>query len=87
MQSYYNKQLPNHFDDYLIPISSIHPYPTRLSTSNNLESTLLQENVPLHLLAQKYGLQWFPFKKDLHSMCIVHLVCICKFTSPCCVYL
>jgi len=27
-----NKMLPNHFDDYLIAISSIHSYFTRLST-------------------------------------------------------
>jgi len=36
--------------------------PTRLSTSNSmffyLESTLLQENVPLHLLTQKCDLQY-----------------------------
>jgi len=32
---YYNKLLPCHFDNYFIPISSIHSYPTRLSTSNN----------------------------------------------------
>jgi len=36
MHSYYNRQLPNHFDDYFIPLSSIHSYPTRLSTSNNM---------------------------------------------------
>jgi len=33
--SYYNKLLPNHFDDYFILISSIHFHSTRLSTSNN----------------------------------------------------
>ena len=32
----YNKLLPNHFDDYFIPINSIHSHSTRLSTSNNL---------------------------------------------------
>jgi len=36
MHSYHNKLLPNHFDDYFIPISSIHPHSTRLATSNNL---------------------------------------------------
>jgi len=36
MHSYYNKLLPNHFDDYFIQISSIHSYSTRLTTSNNL---------------------------------------------------
>jgi len=54
MHSYYNKLLPNHFDDYFIPISSVHSYTTRISTSNNLfylELTL-QENVPSHLLTQ-----------------------------------
>ena len=36
MHSYYNKLLPNHFDEYFIPLSSIHYYSTRLATSNNL---------------------------------------------------
>ena len=35
MHSYYNKLLPNHFDEYFIPISSIHSHFTRLATSNN----------------------------------------------------
>ena len=34
--SYYSKLLPNNFDNYFIPVSSIHSYPTRLSTSNRL---------------------------------------------------
>jgi len=32
----YNKLLPNHFDEYFIPISSIHSHSTRIATSNNL---------------------------------------------------
>jgi len=36
MHSYHNKMLPNHFDEYFIPISSIHSHSTRLATSNNL---------------------------------------------------
>jgi len=36
MHSYKNKMLPNKFDDYFAPVSSIHSYPTRQSTSNNL---------------------------------------------------
>ena len=36
MHSYHNKLLPNHFDEYFIPISSIHSHSTRLATSNNL---------------------------------------------------
>jgi len=31
MHSYHNKLLPNHFDEYFIPISSIHSHSTRLS--------------------------------------------------------
>ena len=60
MHSYHNKLLPNHFDEYFIPLSSIHYHSTRLATSKNLflPRTLLQENVPLNLLAQKYGLQY-----------------------------
>ena len=38
MHSYYNKLLPNHFDEYFIPISSIHSYSTKLSISNNMFS-------------------------------------------------
>ena len=34
MHSYHNKLLPNHFDEYFIPLSSIHS--TRLATSRNL---------------------------------------------------
>jgi len=34
MRSYWNKQLPNHFVGYFIPVSWIHPHVTRLSTSN-----------------------------------------------------
>jgi len=56
MHSYYNKLLPNHFDEYFIPISSINFYYTKLSTSNNMFSSLLQDNV--HLLAQKSGFQY-----------------------------
>ena len=61
MHSYHNKLLPNHFDAYFIPLSSIHYHSTRLATSKNLfflESTLPQENVLLNLLAQNYGLQY-----------------------------
>ena len=36
MHSYHNKLLPNHFDEYFIPISSIHSHSTRLATSDNL---------------------------------------------------
>jgi len=36
INSCYNKLFPNHFEDYFNPISSIHSYSTRLSTSNNL---------------------------------------------------
>jgi len=61
MHSYYNKLPPNHFDDYFIPISSIistpQDYPL-LTTRCYLESTLFQENDPLHLLAQKCDLQY-----------------------------
>ena len=59
MHSYHNKLLPNHFDEYFIPLSSIHYHSTRLATSTNLflpRATLPQENVLLNLLAQKYGL-------------------------------
>jgi len=61
MHSYHNKPLPNHFDEYFIPLSSIHYHSTRLATSKTcfyLELTLPQENVLLNLLAQKYGLQY-----------------------------
>jgi len=74
MFCYYNKLLPNHFGDYFIPISSIHSLSTRLFQSAQfiptpqdnqplticfyIESTLPQENVPLHLLAKKWGLQY-----------------------------
>jgi len=61
MRSYYHKLLPNHIDEYFIPISSIHCYSTSLATSNNLflpEATPPQDNIPLRLLAQKYGLQY-----------------------------
>ena len=36
MYSYYNKLLPNYFDEYFIPISSFHSHSTRPATSNNL---------------------------------------------------
>jgi len=36
MHSYHNKLLPTHFDEYFIPISSIHSHSTRLATSSNL---------------------------------------------------
>jgi len=57
----YNTLLPHRFDDYFILVSPIHSYSTRLSTSSNLfclELIILQENVSLHLLAQKCGLQY-----------------------------
>jgi len=58
MRSYHNKLLPNHFDEYFIPLSSFHFHSTRLTTYFYLELTLPQENVPLPLLAQKCGLQY-----------------------------
>ena len=42
MHSYHNKLLPNHFDEYFIPISSIHYHSTGLSTCFCLELTLPQ---------------------------------------------
>ena len=36
MHSYHNKLLPNHFDEYFIPLSWIHYHSTRLTTSRNL---------------------------------------------------
>ena len=36
MHSYHNKLLPNHFDEYFVPLSSIHCHSTRLATSKNL---------------------------------------------------
>jgi len=57
MYSYYNKLLPNHFDNYSIP-SSIHSNSTRLSTSKTcfyLELALIRESVPLYLFAQMWS--------------------------------
>ena len=36
MHSYHNKLLPHHFDEYFVPLSSIHYHSTRLATSKNL---------------------------------------------------
>jgi len=36
MHSYHNKLLPNHYDEYFVPLSSIHYHSTRLATSKNL---------------------------------------------------
>ena len=36
MHSYHNKLLPSHFDEYFVPLSSIHYHSTRLATSKNL---------------------------------------------------
>jgi len=36
MHIYHNKLLPNHFDEYFIPLSSIHYHSTRLAASKNL---------------------------------------------------
>jgi len=36
MHSYHNTLLPNHFDEYFVPLSSIHYHSTRLATSKNL---------------------------------------------------
>ena len=58
MHSYHNKLLPNHFDEYFIPISSIHSHSTRLTTYFYLELTLPQENVPSPLLALKCDPQY-----------------------------
>jgi len=61
MQSCHNKLLPNHVYDYFIPIWSIHSCCITLTIINNLfflELTYLQENIPLHLLAQICRLQY-----------------------------
>ena len=36
MHSYHNKLLPNHSDEYFVPLSSIHYHSTRLATSKYL---------------------------------------------------
>jgi len=36
MHSYHNKLLTNHFDEYFVPLNSIHYHSTRLATSKNL---------------------------------------------------
>ena len=36
MHSYHHKLLPNHFDEYFIPLSLIHYHSTRLATFKNL---------------------------------------------------
>jgi len=36
MHSYHHKLLPNHLDEYFIPISSLHSHSPRPATSNNL---------------------------------------------------
>ena len=36
MHSYHKKLFPNHFDEYFIPLCSIHYHSTRLATSKNL---------------------------------------------------
>ena len=38
MHSYHKKLLPNHFDEYVIPLSPIHYHSTRLAISKNLFS-------------------------------------------------
>ena len=61
MHSYYNKLLPNHFDEYFIPLSSIHYHSTKLVTSKNLFLPRVNSSsgkCSLNLLAQKYGLQY-----------------------------
>ena len=61
MHSYHNKLLPNHFDEYFIPLSSILYHSTRpatLETCFYLELTLPQENIISNLLAQMCGLQY-----------------------------
>jgi len=45
MHSYHNKLLPNHFDEYFIPLSSIHYHSTRLATSDVVE-TVTSETEP-----------------------------------------
>jgi len=60
MHSYHNNLLPNHFDDYFVPISSIHSHSTRLSTSNNLF---------LPRVAQKCDLQYQILPIRLTPLC------------------
>jgi len=73
MHSYYNKLLPNHFDDYFIPVSSIHSHFTRLSTSINLflpELTHLQGNcIKLHSIFKNFFM--FLFLSFLLSLCVI----------------
>jgi len=50
MHSYHNKLLPNHFDDYFLPVRLIQYHYTRLFTYNNtflprVTVTHLQENL------------------------------------------
>ena len=60
MHSYHNKLLPNHFDEYFIPLSSIHYHSTRLATSKNLFLPRVNSSSgksSLKFIGPKYGLQ------------------------------
>ena len=57
----YNKLLPNHFDEYFVPLSSIHYHSTRLATSKNLFLPRVNSSsgkCSLKFTGPKYGLQY-----------------------------
>ena len=60
MHSYHNILLPNHFDEYFVPLSSIHYHSTRLATSKNLFLPRInpQENVLLNSSSGKCSLKF-----------------------------
>jgi len=61
MQSYHNKLLPNHFDEYFVPLSSIHYHSTRLETYKNLFLPGVNSSsgkCSLKFIGRKYGLQY-----------------------------
>ena len=61
MHSCHNKLLPNHFDEYFIPLSSIHYHSTRLATSKNLFLPRVNSSsgkCSLKYIGPKYRLQY-----------------------------
>ena len=61
MNSYHNKLFPNHFDEYFVPLSSIHYHSTRLATSKKHflpRVNFSPGKCSLKFMGQKYGLQY-----------------------------
>jgi len=65
MHSYHNKLFPNRFEEYFIPLSSIHYHTSRLETSKNLFLPRVKSSLGKYSLKFIVPKVWSPIPDDI----------------------